>query len=102
MDLSGVVSILATVQLGQPYMLFFVVVSCILGIYFCGKTAKDCGVHDHGSIVFDEFAGLLLLVILPTDWLSLLFIFVVFRFFDIVKPFPIKWLDQKVGVVWVL
>lgn len=70
----------------------------LLGIYLCGKTAKDIGVHDHGGIVFDEFVGLwITYAFLPnTHWLWLLIGFACFRFFDIVKPFPIGLIDKRI------
>lgn len=61
------------------------------------------GVHDHGSIVWDEFAGFWitmglvpLLGIPVNDWKWLFAGFVLFRFFDMVKPWPIGWLDKRV------
>lgn len=69
------------------------------GIYLCGKTAKDLGVHDHGGIVWDEIAGyfVTMLPVFPTgDWRLIVAGFVLFRLFDIVKPWPIKWLDKHV------
>jgi phosphatidylglycerophosphatase A len=75
-----------------------VVLAFVLGIYLCDKASRDLGVHDHGGIVWDEFVGLwLALWLVPVSWEWVLAGFVLFRFFDIVKPFPIKWLDQKVG-----
>ena len=75
-----------------------VVLAFVLGIYLCDKASRDLGVHDHGGIVWDEFVGLwLTLWLVPVTWEWVLAGFVLFRFFDIVKPFPIKWLDQKVG-----
>lgn len=69
----------------------------LLGCHVCARTSHRLGVHDHGGIVWDEFVGL---------WLVLLFIpfslgwwlagFVLFRLFDILKPWPIRWLDQRV------
>ncbi len=75
-------------------------VSFFVGIYLCGKTAKDLGVHDHPAIVWDEFVGLWL-ALLPlvavefTLW-GVVLGFVLFRFFDIVKPWPIRYFDQHV------
>lgn len=70
----------------------------IWGVYLCDKTAKDLGVHDHGGIVWDEFVGFWLsMLLIPVTWYWLLAAFVLFRFFDIVKPWPIKWADQKVS-----
>lgn len=72
--------------------------STLLGIYLCGKTASDLGVHDHGGIVWDEFVGFwMCMFLIPVTWYWLLAAFVLFRFFDIVKPWPIQWVDQKVS-----
>jgi len=80
-----------------PAYLLFVVVSCVAGVWICGRTARDIGVHDHGGIVWDEFAGLwIALILLPPGWPWLLAAIVVFRFFDIIKPWPIGWLDRHV------
>lgn len=61
------------------------------------KTADDMGVHDHGSIVWDEFVGVfIVLAAIPTlsfPWIVIAF--VLFRFFDILKPYPIRYFDQK-------
>lgn len=73
------------------------------GIYVCGKTARDLRTHDHGAIVWDEFIGLwIALAWLPTSpaWsISALWIiagFLLFRLFDIWKPWPIRWCDKYV------
>ncbi len=67
------------------------------GIWICDKTAKDLGVHDHGGIVWDEFVGLwITLLAAPPEWWWIVVGFMLFRFFDIVKPFPISWLDKNV------
>ena len=56
------------------------------------------GVHDYGGIVWDEIvAMLLILAFVPQTVLWWLMAFLVFRFFDAVKPPPIKWFDQKVS-----
>lgn len=74
-----------------------------LGVLLCEITSRDMGVHDFGGIVWDEWIGVwLTLLWLPTggsfwqDMAWLTYGFVLFRFFDIIKPWPIKWLDQKV------
>jgi len=67
------------------------------GIWICDKTAKDLGVHDHGGIVWDEFVGYwITMLAAPPQWWWIVVGFVLFRFFDIVKPFPISWLDKRV------
>ena len=69
----------------------------VLGCYLCQKTADDMGVHDHGAIVWDEFVGMfLVMAALPSlSWSWLLTAFVLFRLFDIFKPWPIRYFDQK-------
>src|SRR5690606_26510763 len=72
--------------------------STLLGIWLCHRTAADLGVHDHGGIVWDEFVGLwIALCLAPPGWLWLLAGFVLFRLFDIWKPWPIGWVDRRVG-----
>lgn len=68
-----------------------------LGIHLCGATARRLGVHDHGGIVWDEFVGLWIVVlVVPFHWAWWLAAVVLFRAFDIVKPWPIRWLDRRV------
>jgi len=66
-----------------------------LGVYLCGATARVLGVHDHPGIVWDEVVGYLLtLVAVPYDWRWVALGFVLFRLFDIWKPWPISRLDR--------
>ena len=68
----------------------------LIGIYFCDKTGQDLGVADHGSMVWDEIVAMMLvLAFTPPSWLSWLVAFLLFRLFDIWKPFPIRQLDAK-------
>lgn len=74
-----------------------VLVLFVFGVWCCGQSAKDLGVHDHPGIVWDEVVGYLLAMItLPAEPLWMCAGFVVFRFFDIVKPWPIGWVDRQV------
>ena len=69
-----------------------------LGVVVCGRVSKDLGLHDHGGIVWDEMVGYWLAVaLLPNQWQWLLAAFVLFRFFDIFKPWPIRQFDKKVS-----
>jgi len=87
---------LAMSGLELPWFIFIVVLITIVGFYICDQSSKLLGVHDHPGIVWDEFAGFLITMIaVPFDWLWLLLGFVLFRFFDIVKPWPIKPVDAK-------
>lgn len=85
-------------QLPQiPYILV-VAAAALIGISICGVAADRLGVHDHGGIVWDEFVGLwIAMAFLPPTYVSLALGFVLFRLFDIIKPWPISWLDKHVG-----
>ena len=77
--------------------LIVTILVCVAGIWICGKTAEDMGVHDDSSIVWDEVAGMLITMLaVPLSWETLLVGFVLFRFFDILKPWPISYLDKHV------
>lgn len=74
-----------------------ILVMSLVGIYLCGKTAEDMNTHDHPAIVWDEVVGMLIaMIMLPTGWEWILGAFVAFRFFDILKPWPIRLLDKHV------
>jgi phosphatidylglycerophosphatase A len=69
----------------------------LIGIWACGKTARELAAHDPSAIVWDEFVGFLLaMTAAPPGWLWILVGFALFRTFDILKPWPIRELDQKV------
>jgi len=79
------------------YLLITVIVS-IIGIWICGKSSDLLGVHDHSGIVWDEFAGFFLTMIaVPPAWQWVVAGFVLFRLFDILKPWPIGWLDKRIS-----
>ena len=84
----------------QPLATYMVVVSLVIaaGIWACGRTARDLGVHDHPGIVLDEIAGFLVtMTALPLDWRWIAAGFVTFRLLDIVKPWPISLADRRIG-----
>ena len=75
----------------------FILVTALLGVWICDVASRQLGVHDHPGIVWDEFVGYwLTLWAMPPNWLWIVAGFVVFRVFDIVKPWPISVLDRKV------
>ena len=85
-------------QLSQPAYILVVALCAIVGIFICGSAADKLGVHDHGGIVWDEFVGFwIAMAALPVTWTSVILGFVLFRLFDILKPWPISWLDKKVS-----
>lgn len=80
-----------TAYIGASAVLF------ILGVWICGRAADDLGAHDHRSIVFDEMVGFLVTMVgIPVSWEWILAGFMLFRLFDIIKPWPISMLDRRV------
>lgn len=76
--------------------LLTIVVAFMIGVYLCDKTGKALGVADHGGIVWDEIVAMMLvLTITPFSLLWWVVAFVLFRLFDIWKPFPIRQCDAK-------
>ena len=74
------------------------VLAFVAGIWICGRTGRDLGVHDYGGIVWDEIVAMMLvLAFAPDGWLWWLAAFLLFRFFDAVKPPPIRWFDRRVS-----
>lgn len=101
--LASVPFYLLLVQLPLVAYLILVAIACVVGVKICQTASDDMGVHDHGSIVWDEFAGFwITMSLVPimgipvTEWKWPLAGFVLFRFFDMVKPWPIGWLDKRV------
>lgn len=73
-------------------------VAVAVGIPLCGYAARRLGVHDDPAIVWDEIAGYLVtMLLLPFEVPWIVAGFVLFRLFDIAKPWPISWLDRRVG-----
>ncbi len=69
-----------------------------LGVWLCDTCANNLGVHDHPAIVFDEWVGYLITMIAAPR--SLWFValgFVLFRLFDVLKPWPIGVADKRVS-----
>jgi phosphatidylglycerophosphatase A len=83
-----------------------IVAGFAIGTWACERTGHAMGVSDHGSMVWDEIIAfwLVLLFIMPAGFSTQLWAFVLFRFFDMVKPPPIRFFDKHVkggfGVMW--
>ena len=85
-------------QWGLMYYTVIVIVAAALGVWICDVASRQLQVHDHPGIVWDEFVGYwITLWAVPLDWRWMLAGFVVFRLYDIVKPWPVRVLDRKVG-----
>lgn len=95
--LAAVPAFLLLQQLPLTYYLLVLVATFWLGVHLCTYASNFLKVHDHGGIVWDEFVGLWLsLLLLPQGWAWIAAGFVLFRIFDIAKPWPIGWLDRRV------
>ncbi|MDC0422939.1 phosphatidylglycerophosphatase A [Methylophilaceae bacterium] len=83
-------------KIGILFQLLFVVVIFILGIWSSNVTSKSLKQKDPSCIVIDEIAAfLLLLVLINPNFYQLIYLFILFRIFDIWKPYPISWLEEK-------
>jgi phosphatidylglycerophosphatase A len=85
---------------GSLVGLAFALVAVVLlaGIWICGESARRLGVHDHPAIVWDEVAGMMITMLaVPDAWWGAPLAFVLFRIFDIAKPWPIREIDHGLG-----
>lgn len=79
-----------------PTWLVIAAIGFVIGIWACARTARDLGVADHGAMVWDEMVAfwLVLAFVTPTTLGGQFAAFVAFRFFDMVKPAPIRYYDR--------
>ena len=83
-------------QLALPYYLVIVLLGFGIGVFLCAYTSTALGVHDHSGIVWDEFIGFwITMFAVPPNWQWILVGFLLFRVFDIVKPWPVKIVDTR-------
>ena len=81
---------------GWAYLLVLLV-SILAGIWICGESSRRLQVHDHSGIVWDEFAGYwLTMLAAPAGWGWIVLGFLLFRLFDIWKPWPIRRMDRTI------
>jgi phosphatidylglycerophosphatase A len=96
-SLTGVLLFWLTLDQGVVVQAAIAVGLIVAGIWICGESARRIGVHDHGGIVWDEIAGMYLtLFAVPATPVGFVIGFVLFRIFDIVKPWPIRDLDHRI------
>lgn len=109
--IGGMVIAIPLISLGFMPFLVITIIASIIGIWICDHTSKLMGVHDDPHIVFDEWAGIWI-AMLPLfsnihpdrthhhslyEPILIIAIFLMFRLFDILKPFPIGYLDKKLS-----
>ncbi len=96
--LAAVIVYLGLQWLPLTAYVLLVAAAVVIGIGLCGRTARQIGVHDHSGIVWDEFVGYwITMTAAPAGWSWIVAGFVLFRLFDVSKPWPIGWLDRQVG-----
>ncbi|MBS0358124.1 MAG: phosphatidylglycerophosphatase A [Proteobacteria bacterium] len=84
-------------QLSLPLYALMIGITFCFGVYCCGLTANDLGEHDHPSIVWDEMVGYwITMFAIPLTWYWIVTGFLLFRFFDIWKPWPVRAIDKRV------
>ena len=108
----GLIAAIPLMMLGFVPFLIITIIASVVGIWICGRTSDLMGVHDDPHIVWDEWAGMWITLLpfsyigfnqlaridgLKIDWIIIIVAFILFRFFDILKPFPINWADKKVS-----
>ena len=110
----GLIIAIPLLSLGFVPFLIITILSCVIGSWICGRTSELMGGHDNPHIVWDEWAGMWL-TLLPLSYMgiadgnfwqniaqtssitTIIIAFILFRFFDIIKPPPIGWADKKVA-----
>jgi phosphatidylglycerophosphatase A len=97
-SLLGVLLAWLLLDIGLVAQVIVAVAICLAGIWICGESARRIGVHDHGGIVWDEICGMYVtLLVAPSQVSAWILGFLLFRAFDIVKPWPIRDLDHRLG-----
>lgn len=97
-SLAAIVPWLLLRDLSMPAWIVVIALSFALGVWACEVAGRILGVADHRSLVWDEFVGqwIALLPALLAPWWAVLAGFVLFRLFDVWKPWPIAWFDRRV------
>lgn len=83
-------------RLSDALFIFMLIWAFAIGVWACDITGRALGVADHGGMVWDEIVAMLLVLFFtPQGWEWSLLAFALFRFFDIVKPPPIRYFDSN-------
>ena len=97
-SLPGILLFWLTLDYGLYVQLGVALAITLAGIWICGESARRIGVHDHGGIVWDEITGMYVtLLVAPVSIIGWALAFVLFRVMDIVKPWPIRDMDHRLG-----
>lgn len=94
----GVALFWAVARLTPLNLLIFLAIFTLFSIWSASIAEKMFGEKDSSKIVIDEICGILFTFIgHPFNWKIILVGFLLFRIFDIAKPFPIRTIDEKLG-----
>ncbi len=86
---------------GKTGLAIGIVFITLIGLWAARKFEVMTGTHDNSMIVVDEVAGICITLLTSTlSPLSIIVGFLLFRFFDILKPWPISYLDKNIGGAW--
>jgi len=95
--LVGMLIYLPAREMGLFPYLFFVAACFVLGVYICERVSSDMGEQDPAGIVWDEMVGYwIVMIAAPAAWYWIPVGFLLFRVADILKPWPICWLDKNI------
>jgi phosphatidylglycerophosphatase A len=84
-------------MLSLPILIGGLTALFLLGVLISDRVSKRTGVSDPSFVVWDEMVGLwVVFIALPLTWLTLPLGFLLFRLFDIFKPWPVSWSDRAV------
>ena len=97
-SLPGILLFWLTMDYGLYVQVGVALTITLAGVWICGESARRIGVHDHGGIVWDEIVGMYVtLLAAPASLTGWILAFVLFRIMDIVKPWPIRDVDHRLG-----
>jgi phosphatidylglycerophosphatase A len=97
-SLPGILLAWATLPLSMEWRVGIGILLVVAGVWICGESARRIGVHDHSGIVWDEIAGMYLALLVAPPQIALWALgFLLFRLFDIWKPWPIRDLDHRLA-----
>lgn len=94
-SLLGLLLFLPALALPVAVQLAVILAALLLGIWICDRVAAELALKDPGGIVWDEFVGMWITMLLLPDWRWLPVAFLLFRLFDIAKPWPVSWADRQ-------
>ncbi len=81
-----------------PFYTAAIVIAFVIGVWASAWVVRRSGVQDPQVVVWDEFVGVwIALFVVPIGWVCMLGGFALFRLFDIWKPWPVSWADEKIG-----